>query len=102
MTVSSGVREVVWRTPPVVWRGVFSVPEKTERRVDRMEQQPDMLIFMSDQQDGRLMGCAGDPIIRTPNLDAFASRGTFFKTAYTSARSVFPGGRGFSPGSIRR
>ena len=45
--------------------------------------QPDILIYLSDQHDGRVMGCAGDPVVETPNLDALASEGTMFENAYT-------------------
>jgi len=34
-----------------------------------MERQPNFHIIMSDQHSPHIMGCAGDPIIRTPNLD---------------------------------
>ena len=36
---------------------------------------PNFLIIMSDQHHAGIMGCAGDEVIRTPNLDRIAARG---------------------------
>ena len=44
--------------------------------------QPDILIFLSDQHSGSVMGCAGADI-DTPNLDAIAREGVIFDNAYT-------------------
>lgn len=60
--------------------------------------QPDILIYMSDQQDGRRLGCAGDPVLRTPNLDRLAQRGTWFHNAYTSYPLCVPARAGFLTG----
>jgi len=43
---------------------------------------PNILVIMSDQHHPRFMGCAGEPIVRTPNLDRLAARGTRFSRAY--------------------
>jgi len=43
---------------------------------------PNLLVIMSDQHSGRVMGCAGDALARTPNLDALAARGVRFRRAY--------------------
>ena len=50
----------------------------------------DILIFLSDQHDGRIAGFAGDPVIRTPNLDRLATDGTTFASAYTSCPLCVP------------
>jgi choline-sulfatase len=61
---------------------------------------PDILIFMSDQQDGRLLGCAGHGTMRTPNIDALAARGTVFRSAYTSCPLCVPARAGFLTGQL--
>ncbi|MFN8525034.1 MAG: sulfatase-like hydrolase/transferase [Chloroflexota bacterium] len=44
---------------------------------------PTNLLFInSDQHSRRVMGCSGDPVVKTPNLDALAARGTRFTAAY--------------------
>lgn len=52
--------------------------------------QPDILLFFSDQHDGRVMGCAGHPVVSTPHLDALAKEGTLFENAYTSCPLCVP------------
>lgn len=45
---------------------------------------------MSDQHNKAIMGCAGDSLIRTPNLDRLASEGMRFSNAYTNAPLCAP------------
>lgn len=40
-----------------------------------------ILIIMSDQHHPHFMGCAGHPVVETPNLDAIAREGTRFSGA---------------------
>lgn len=47
-----------------------------------MAHRPNMLIIMSDQHNPHVMGCAGDTVIRTPNLDRLAGSGVRFEHAY--------------------
>ena len=42
-----------------------------------------LLIIMSDQHNKKMLGCYGHPVVRTPNLDTIAKRGTLFTDAYT-------------------
>ena len=37
-----------------------------------------VLFIHSDQHSKRVLGCYGNPVVRTPNLDALAARGTRF------------------------
>jgi choline-sulfatase len=41
-----------------------------------------VLFINSDQHSPRVLGCYGNPVIMTPNLDALAARGTRFRNAY--------------------
>jgi len=34
-----------------------------------------LLALMSDEHNATMMGCAGHPLAKTPNLDALAARG---------------------------
>lgn len=43
---------------------------------------PNIVVIMSDQHHPGFMGCAGEPFLHTPHLDALAARGTRFSNAY--------------------
>ncbi len=55
-----------------------------------MPSQPNILLMMSDQHSGQVLGCAGDPVVRTPNLDALAERGTMFESCHCAAPLCVP------------
>jgi len=50
----------------------------------------DILLFMSDQHSHRIQGYAGDPVVRTPNLDRIARAGTVLDNAYTACPLCVP------------
>jgi choline-sulfatase len=62
--------------------------------------QPDILVFMSDQHTARLLSCAGDPIVETPNMDALAAAGTRFSSAHTSSPLCVPARCSFMTGRL--
>lgn len=45
---------------------------------------PNIIFFLSDDQRFDQMGCAGHPIISTPNMDALAKTGTRFENAFVT------------------
>ncbi|MFW6107579.1 MAG: sulfatase [bacterium] len=47
-------------------------------------ERPNLLFLMTDQQRWDALGCAGHPVVRTPNLDALAQSGVRFREACTS------------------
>lgn len=49
-----------------------------------------LVIILSDQHNPRVMGCAGHPLVKTPNIDALAARGTRFSSAYTNCPICVP------------
>lgn len=53
-------------------------------------QNSNLLIILSDQHNPRVMGCAGHPLVKTPNLDQLAARGTRFSSAYTNCPICVP------------
>ncbi len=57
-----------------------------------------VIIIMSDEHDPRVMGCAGHPIVSTPHLDALASRGVRFSSAYTPSPICVPARAAFATG----
>ena len=61
--------------------------------------QPDILIFMSDQHSGAMMGCAGADV-DTPNLDALCQHGVCFENAYTACPLCVPARMSFLSGKM--
>ena len=49
-----------------------------------------LLVIMSDQHQAAAMGCAGHPLVQTPNLDRLAAGGTRFTNAYTNCPICVP------------
>lgn len=59
---------------------------------------PNIVFLLTDDQRHDALGCAGNPIVRTPNIDALAARGVRFQNAFvttaicvTSRASIFSG-----------
>ena len=57
-----------------------------------------LLFIMSDQHGPSLMGCSGHPMVKTPNLDRLAARGTRFENAYTNCPICVPARASFATG----
>ena len=49
-----------------------------------MSKQPNILIIYPDQMRYDAMGCAGNPLIRTPHIDRLSREGVHFSESYTS------------------
>jgi len=46
------------------------------------DQKPNILILFADDQRADALGCAGNPYLKTPNIDSLAGRGVRFANAY--------------------
>ncbi|HET9383580.1 MAG TPA: sulfatase-like hydrolase/transferase [Gemmatimonadales bacterium] len=57
-----------------------------------------LLFILSDEHNKRVTGCYDHPMIRTPNLDALAARGTRFTSAYTNCPICVPARASFATG----
>jgi len=57
-----------------------------------------VLLIMTDEQDGRRMGCMGWPKVHTPNLDALAQRGVIFENTYCDSPLCVPSRASFVTG----
>ena len=55
-----------------------------------MTKPANLLFIMSDEHQSRAMGCAGHPIVKTPNMDRMAADGTRFTAAYTASPICVP------------
>lgn len=57
-----------------------------------------LLVIMDDEHNKKVLGCYGHPIVRTPNLDRLAARGTRFSSAYTNSPICVPSRAAFATG----
>jgi choline-sulfatase len=60
--------------------------------------QPNILMIMSDEHNANVLGCYGNKIIRTPNLDGLASRGVVFESCYCNSPLCVPSRLSFTTG----
>ncbi|MCU1643362.1 MAG: sulfatase [Nocardia sp.] len=51
---------------------------------------PNVLVIMSDQHNPKILGADGNSLVRTPNMDALAARGTRFDNAYCASPICVP------------
>ncbi len=51
---------------------------------------PNVLIFVTDQHRNDHLGCNGNPILRTPNIDRLAQSGVVFERAYVANPLCMP------------
>ena len=61
-------------------------------------QPTNLIILMSDEHNPKVMGCNGHPLVKTPNIDALAARGTSFTSAYTTCPVCVPARAAFATG----
>ena len=57
-----------------------------------------ILFIMSDQHSPHVVGCYGNPVVKTPHLDALAAGGTRFAHAYTPTPICVPARASFATG----
>ncbi|MGH9673332.1 MAG: sulfatase family protein [Bryobacteraceae bacterium] len=67
------------------WMGAIGAPAMAQRG-----SRPNIVLILSDDHSRPFAGCYGNPVIRTPNLDRFASRGMRFDRAFTAAPQCVP------------
>jgi len=55
-----------------------------------MSEKMNVLFIMTDQQRADHLGCAGNPILKTPNIDSIAKEGVMFSNAYCTNPVCMP------------
>ncbi len=55
-----------------------------------MSQRPNFLVFCVDQMQSYCLGCNGHPVVKTPHIDALASRGVSFRRGYCNNPVCMP------------
>ncbi len=54
------------------------------RQVNAAEKPPNIVFFFTDDQTISTIGCYGNQVVQTPNIDALAARGTRFENMFVS------------------
>src|SRR5689334_18174715 len=54
------------------------------------DHRPNILLIISDEHNANVMGCAGDPVIQTPNMDSLAKTGVLFNNCYSNCPICVP------------
>lgn len=52
-------------------------------------QRPNILFLFADDQRNHTLGCAGHPIVKTPNIDRLAAEGVRFENAFVSTSTCW-------------
>jgi arylsulfatase A-like enzyme len=65
---------------------------------EKSEKRPNIILLLTDDQRDDTLGCAGHPVVRTPNIDKLAARGVRFENCFVttsicaaSRASIFTG-----------
>lgn len=60
------------------------------RAVAETPSRPNFIFFITDDISSNDLGCYGNDVVKTPNLDALAAEGVVFENAYLTASSCSP------------
>ncbi len=78
----------IYHLPLVLFSmNVFSVllpPTDSCAEETQTAEPPNIVFFFTDDQTTSTLGCYGNPIVQTPNIDALARQGTRFNNACVS------------------
>jgi N-sulfoglucosamine sulfohydrolase len=66
--------------------------------MERPSKRPNFLLLMSDNHSWNHVGCYGDPIVKTPNIDKIAEHGVKFNHAFCASPSCTPARAGMLTG----
>src|SRR5262249_24801092 len=55
-----------------------------------MSKRRNVILFITDQQRADFLGCYGHPVLRTPNIDSIAAKGTMFRRFYVASPVCMP------------
>ncbi len=63
------------------------------------DNQPNIILIMTDQQRGDCLGIEGHPVLQTTNIDRLAHTGTRFRRGYAESPSCIPARRSLMTGT---
>ncbi|GAF05215.1 sulfatase-like hydrolase/transferase [Saccharicrinis fermentans] len=61
--------------------------DKKQGKDIQLKAKPNVILFVSDDHGKDALGCYGNSVIQTPNLDQLASEGMLFNNAYCTSAS---------------
>jgi len=70
----------------------------TGRIIGAKRKQPNIIVIMSDEHNAGVLGCYGNEIVRTANLDGLAKRGITFESCYCNSPLCVPSRLAFTSG----
>jgi len=65
---------------------------------EKTKQKPNILVIMSDEHNAGVLGCYGNKIVKTVNLDGLANRGVTFENCYCNSPLCVPSRLSFTSG----
>jgi len=65
---------------------------------DKPASKPNILVIISDEHNAGVLGCYGNNIVRTPNLDGLARGGVTFESCYCNSPLCVPSRLAFTSG----
>jgi len=71
---------------------------RSPRAGRRGDRPPNVVLIMADEQSASVLGCYGDPLVRTPHVDALARQGIRFSSAYCNSPLCVPARLAFATG----
>ena len=70
------------KTPPLLLNALCLAGATSLSAAPAPAEHPNVLVIIVDQQYAEMMSCAGNPYVKTPNLDSLAATGVRFQLAY--------------------
>jgi choline-sulfatase len=65
---------------------------------EKIKQKPNILVIMSDEHNAGILGCYGNDIVKTVNLDGLAASGVTFENCYCNSPLCVPSRLSFTSG----
>ncbi len=77
---------------------ILSSCSSTAQVTSAKTSKPNILVVISDEHNAGVLGCYGNEIARTPNLDGLARRGIVFESCYCNSPLCVPSRLAFTSG----
>jgi len=74
----------------ILFMGCNPKKEKESTEIMNKGEMPNILILMSDNHSWNHLGCYGDRVVKTPNIDKVANEGILFNNAFCGSPSCSP------------